>query len=111
MEYSDYLILDTWLYTTMYNFYRNYELAQEGLFSERDWQASVERYANWYLASGFGRVWWKETGRYFFDQEFVDYVDIQLEKGGQSSYEYWTHMRPLIRGEADPKKIIARACR
>ena len=82
MEFSDCLIIDTWLYTTMYSFYCSYELAQEGLFSEQDWKASVERYANWYLATGFGQIWWNETGRHFFDKTFVEYADLQLEKGG-----------------------------
>ena len=42
MTYADFMAVDAWLYSSMNLFYRNYELAQEGLFSERDWQAGVE---------------------------------------------------------------------
>lgn len=102
MTYADFMAVDAWLYSSMNLFYRNYELAQEGLFGERDWQAGVEAYAPWFLSNGFGRAWWHEEARHFFAPEFAGYVDEQLARQGPAAMDseaYWRAIQSRLREE------------
>ena len=98
MTYSDFIVMDAFLFTGMNFLYRNFELAQEGIFTVEDWQESVEGYAAWYLSNPFGRAWWDEEGRYFFAEEFVAHVDKQLEGTVRDSYSYYQGVRARLFG-------------
>ena len=93
LTYSDFMAMDAFLFTSINIVYRNYEIAQEGLFTKSDWKGEVENYAHWYLDNEFGRAWWLEEGTHFFETEFSDYVSRQLEKEGLDSAEYWLRIR------------------
>ena len=54
MSYSNFIAMDAYLFTGMNFLYRNFELAQEGIFTVEDWQESVEGYAAWYLGNRLG---------------------------------------------------------
>jgi hypothetical protein len=97
MNYADYIVVDTYLFTNLNLFYRNYELAKEGIFDESDWQQMVDNFALWLIGSAFGRAWWFGSGRSFFEPEFAVYVD-ELLKGtaGEDSFEHWRRIRDLL---------------
>ena len=97
MNFDDFIVVDTWLYTTMNLFYRNYELAREGIFEYQDWQKAIDVNATWWLGSRFGRTWWKEEARYFFAPEFVAYVDQHLEKATRvDAQAYWLKIKSRL---------------
>ena len=89
LTYADYIVLDSYLFTALNNVYRNYEMAKEELFTEKDWKSEVEGYAHWYLGDEFSRTYWEEVGKAYFDREFVEYVDLQLSKEGVDMYGAW----------------------
>lgn len=82
LDLSDYVVLDSYLYTGMNLIYRNYELAKEGFFEESDWKSEVEIYAHWYFSSEFGKAYWENVGRDYFDGEFAAHVDNILGRPG-----------------------------
>ena len=97
MSFVDFIVVDTWLYTTMNLFYRNYELAREGIFEDQDWQKAIDVNATWWLGSRFGRTWWKEEARFFFAPEFSAYVDQHLEKPSRGGAEaYWLKIKSRL---------------
>lgn len=98
VSYADFLAVDAFLYTSLNDVYREYELSKEGLFEQDDWQSEVETYAHWFLANRFGRAWWEEQGRDFFDQRFADYVDQHLAQIGPDSYSYWQRVHKRLTG-------------
>ena len=106
MTYSDFIAMDAFLFTGMNILYRNYELAQEGIFTEEDWQESVEGYAAWYLGNSFGRVWWDEEAQYFFADDFVNSVDKQLEGTARDSFAYWLKVRARLLGPGHEKDAV-----
>jgi hypothetical protein len=110
MSYSDFMSMDAYLGTGMSLLHRNYELAQEGIFTEEDWKESVEGYASWYLGNPFGRAWWDEEGRYFFPQSFVDHVDLQLEGTARDSYAYWRDLRTRLLGSGNDDFVGESPC-
>jgi hypothetical protein len=97
MTYADFMAMDAFLFTSLNTLYRNYELAEEGIFTEEEWRQSVETYASWFLGSSFGRVWWEEEARSFFPSEFANYVDEQVSKE-KDSYAYWLKVRSRLLG-------------
>ena len=105
MTYSDFLAMDAFLFTGMNILYRNYVLAQEGIFTKEDWQKSVEALASWYLANSFGRVWWDEEAQYFFADDFVDHVDMQLQGPARDSYAYWLSVRERLLGSGYEENV------
>ena len=106
MSYSDYMAMDAFLFIGMNFMYRNYELAQEGIFTEEDWQQSVEGYAAWYLGNPFGRAWWNEEGRNFFADEFVNYVDQQLNGTVRDSHNYYLGVRARLLGSGSEENAV-----
>ena len=38
MTYAEYMVVDAYLFTSLSLYYRNFELAREGVFDEADWQ-------------------------------------------------------------------------
>jgi hypothetical protein len=96
MNFTDFVVVDIYLFTAMNNFYRNYQLSKEGLFSDTDWKSNVDAYSLWFLKKGFSRVWWEEEGKTFFDPEFSDYVDTQLAKEGLDMHEYWRKIQDKL---------------
>ena len=96
MTYSDYIAMDAFLFTGMYLLYRNFQLAEEGIFTEEDWQKSVEEYTGWYLGNPFGRIWWDEQARHFFADDFANHVDKQLERTVIDSYAYYAAVRTRL---------------
>ena len=105
MTYSDFFVMDAFLFTGMNILYRDYALAQEGIFTEEDWQESVEAYASWYLANSFGRVWWHEEAKYFFADDFVDHVDLQLQGPARDSNAYWLLVREQLLGSGYEENV------
>ena len=97
MNYADYIVVDSYLFTTMNLFYLKYKLANEGIFEESEWQQTVDRFAPWFLGSTFGRAWWHGSGRHFFAAEFSDYVD-KVVKGSpeEDSIAHWNRIRVLV---------------
>jgi hypothetical protein len=106
MTYSDFIAMDAFLFTGMNILYRNFELAQEGIFTVADWQESVEGYAAWYLGNPFGRAWWDEEGRYFFADDFVSHVDKQLEGTVRDSYAYYLAVRTRLFGPGNKENAV-----
>jgi hypothetical protein len=102
LTYADFIALDAFLYTSFNDVYREYELNREGLFTEEEWKAEVEAYTHWFLGNDFGRAWWQEVGRSFFDTVFSKYVDEQLAKDGGDSYAYWL----IVRARLVPKEEL-----
>lgn len=96
LTYADFLALDGFYYTSFNDVYREYELKREGLFTEEEWKAEVEAYAYWFLGNDFGRAWWDEVGRFFFEYEFSAYVDEQLAKDGEDSFALWQKVRATL---------------
>ncbi len=96
LTYADFIALDGFLYTSFNDVYREYELNKEGLFTEEEWKAEVDLYAHWFLGNDFGRVWWEEVGKPFFDTDFTAHVDEQLAKDGGDSYAYWLIVRERL---------------
>ena len=97
MTFAEFLVVDTYLFTSMNLFYRNYELAREGIFDDHDWQKPIDTYAAWFLGSRFGRAWWSEEARHFFAPEFVAYVDQTLENvSGRNSESYWLGIKARL---------------
>ncbi len=97
MTYADFMAMDAFLFTSLNSLYRNYELAEEGIFTAGEWRQSVETYASWFLGSPFGRAWWTEEARSFFPSEFANHVDEQLSRG-KDSYAYWLKVRSRLLG-------------
>jgi hypothetical protein len=97
MTYADFMGMDAFLYTSMNALYRNYELAEEGIFTAEEWRQSVETYASWYLGNPFGRAWWTEEARTFFPADFASHVDDQISRR-DDSYAYWLKVRSRLLG-------------
>jgi hypothetical protein len=97
MSYADFMAMDAFLFTSLNTLYRNYELEEEGIFTEEEWRRSVEAYASWFLANPFGRAWWAEEARRFFPSEFAIHVDEQISNG-KDSYAYWLKIRSHLLG-------------
>ena len=110
MDFEDFVVLDTYLFTMFNHFYRNYQLAQEGLYSDQDWKNSIGQLAHWMLQYPFGREWWEKDGKLFFAAEFVEHIDHELEKDGRSVYEYWKAIRPAIVSPEKLEQAAGRAC-
>ncbi len=106
MTYSDFIAMDAYLFTGMYILYRNFLLAQEGIFTEQDWQEAVEGYSAWYLGNPFGQAWWDEEGQYFFADEFVNYVDQQLEGTVRDSHNYYLGVRARLLGSGHKDNAV-----
>lgn len=98
MSYPEFIVMDAFLFTGINLLYRDFELAQEGIFTEEDWRQRVEGYAGWYLGNPFGQAWWDEEGRHFFADDFVAQVDTQLEGSNKDSYAYYTGVRTRLFG-------------
>jgi len=99
MSYGEFMAVDAALYTSLNLSYRNYQLAQEGVFEETDWKQSVEAYAAWFLANPFGRAWWDVEAREFFAPEFSAYVDAQLDQpGARDSEAYFREIQARLKG-------------
>ncbi len=99
MTYSDFMAMDAFLFTSMNTLYRNYELAEEGIFTAEEWRKSVETYASWFLGNPFGRAWWIEEARGFFPSDFANHVDEQISSAeGRDSYAYWLKVRSRLLG-------------
>jgi hypothetical protein len=102
LTYGDFMALDAFLFTSINLLYRDYQLAQEGFFSESDWKRSVDTYVHWYLANPFGRAWWDEEAKGFFPEEFAAYVGNRLDSAsGRDSHSHWLAIRARVTGE-DP---------
>lgn len=102
MTYSDFMALDAYLFTSINMIYREYQLAQEGLYSDADWQATVDLYVHWYLANPFGRAWWDEEAKTFFPEEFGAYVQKQLDTGKRRDTQgHWLAIRARVTAD-DP---------
>jgi hypothetical protein len=100
LTYSDFMALDAFLFTGINMLLRDYQLAQEGLYSEADWKQSVDLYVHWYLGNSFGRAWWDEEAKIFFPEEFGAYVSKQLnETSGSDSHAHWLAIRARVTGE------------
>ena len=106
MTYSDYFEMDAYLFTAMNSLYRNYQLAQEGIFTDEDWKEEVERYSAWYLGNPFGRAWWEAEGEIFNEKEFLDYVDLQLEGTVKDSYAYYLEVRKQLFGPGNANNAV-----
>jgi hypothetical protein len=106
MNYSDFIAMDAFLFTGMYILYRDFELAEEGIFTVEDWQEAVEGYSAWYLGNPFGRAWWDEEGRYFFADEFVKHVDKQLEGTVRDSFSYYHGVRTRLLGAGNEENAV-----
>jgi hypothetical protein len=96
MTYADFMAMDAFLFSNMNMLYRDYQLTQEGLFTSSDWKASVDAYAHWYLGNTFGRVWWDQEARHFFNAEFTEYVDKRLQEDGMDSHTHWERIRARV---------------
>lgn len=97
ITHSDFIVLDAYLFPSLNMIYRDYQLAQEGLYEAADWKASVDLYVHWYLANPFGKAWWEEEAREFFPAEFATYVDRQLALATRRDHHaYWLAVRARL---------------
>jgi hypothetical protein len=111
MSFADYVAMDAFLFSSMNMLYRDYQLAEEGIFTEEEWKRLVDTYAAWYLGNAFGRAWWDEEARNFFPSEFVSHVENQFESmQGRDSYSYWLKLRSRLLGPDLPSARKS-ACR
>ncbi len=100
MTFADFMVADAYLYTAMNMFHRNYLLAREGMFDERDWHLSIDSLGTWFLGNEFGRAWWNEEARLFFEPDFVAYIDQHLAKGSnEDSKFYWLKIKAQLTRE------------
>jgi len=104
LTHAEFMALDAYLFTSINMIYRDYQLAQEGLYSDADWKGTVDLYVQWYLANPFGRAWWLEEAKTFFPDEFTTYVDAQLNKGSRRDHHaHWLAIRKHVTTD-DPAK-------
>ena len=97
LTFTEFFEIDAYLFSNINLLYRNYELAQEGIFDESEWQAGVEALAPYFLANKFGRIWWREEASLFFSPEFSAFVDKQLEdEKAMDSHAYWLRIREQL---------------
>jgi hypothetical protein len=109
LDLSDYVVLDSYLYTGMNLVYRSYELAKEGFFTPEDWKSEVDNYAHWYLSGEFGKAYWNNVGRDYFDGEFSEYVDSVLATPGDDMNQAWLKIvsaLPSKKGTVLTKSVI-----
>ncbi len=99
MSYSDFVAMDSYLYTGLNTVYRSYEIAHEGLFTESQWKSEADTYVHWYLGDKFSRAWW-ENSKFYFEEEFYSHVDVILAKEGISMLQAWKNLRVRL-GLAD----------
>ena len=105
MNYADFIVMDAFLYTSINILYRDYQLAQEGIFTEARWKSGVDALAHWFLGNKFGQAWWDEEGRNFFEDDFVSYMDEVLERKGRDPLQYWTIIRSRLTTNSDFRSI------
>jgi hypothetical protein len=97
MSHADFIAMDAYLYPSLNMIFRDYQLAQEGLYTEDDWKASVDLYVQWYLANPFGMAWWEELAREFFPPDFVRQVDRRLAMDpARDHHAYWQAVRARL---------------
>lgn len=111
LDLSDYIVLDSYLYTGMNLVYRNYEIAKEGFFTENDWKFEVDNYAHWYLSNEFGSAYWKNVGRNYFDEEFSGYVDAFLARPGVDLEGAWRNLAANIPSKKATAFDVSAVCR
>jgi len=107
---ADYVVLDSYLYAGMNLVYRNYELAREGFYSDEDWKSEVDNYAHWYLSGEFGKAYWDEVGRLYFDAEFTQYVDSVLASPGENFDSVWKKIVSALPSKEGLEPLISPAC-
>jgi len=100
MTYADFMAMDAFLFSNMNMLYRDYQLTQEGLYSSSYWKTSVDAYAHWYLGNRFGRAWWDQEAKHFFNREFTEYVDARLMEDGLDSHAHWERIRARVVGDS-----------
>jgi hypothetical protein len=100
MTFADFMVVDAYLYTGMNIFHRNYKLAREGIFDATDWQQAIDSLGTWFLGNAFGRAWWDEEARHFFEPEFVAYIDQHLARmSNRDSEFYWLKIKARLTRE------------
>jgi len=110
MDFSDFVVVDTYLWTGVSSVYRNYLLAKEGLLTDVEWKLEVDRYAAWYFGSGFPREWWFTEGEPAFEPEFTAHMRTNLDEGDETIYAWWQALRlATISTDADAS-IVSTAC-
>jgi hypothetical protein len=110
LDLSDYVVLDSYLYTGMNLVYRNYELAKEGFFDENDWKSEVDIYAHWYFSSELGKAYWENVGRVYFDKEFSAYVDSVLARPGDDMNDAWKKVAAALPSREGVELAISTIC-
>lgn len=110
MDFSDFIVVDTYLWTGVSNIYRNYLLAKEGLLTEGEWKLEVDRYAAWYFGSGFPREWWFKEGVPGFESEFTAYMNVKLTEGNETIYAWWHTLRTGSEVPGVNKETVSTAC-
>ena len=105
MSYADFIVMDAFLYTSINILYRDYQLAQEGIFTEARWKGGVDALAHWFLGNEFGRAWWDEEGRNFFEEGFTSYMDATLESEGRDPLQYWSAIRARLTTDSNLRSI------
>jgi len=97
MTHADFIAMDAYLYPSLNMVFRDYQLAQEGLYTEADWKGSVDLYVQWYLANPFGMAWWEEVSKAFFPRDFADHVDRRLAtEPARDHHAYWRAVRARL---------------
>ena len=100
MTFSDFIVVDAYLWIAMNIFHRDYELAREGMFDTTEWQQGIDSLGTWYLGNAFGRAWWEEEARELFEPEFVAYIDQHLAKPSNKDSEfYWLKIKARVSRE------------
>lgn len=110
LDLSDYVVLDSYIYTGMNLVYRNFELHKEGFFTDKDWKSEVDNYAHWYLSGEFGKAYWNGAGRNYFDRDFVAYVDEVLTRPGVDLAQAWRNIAKNIPSKNGQPYNISPVC-
>jgi hypothetical protein len=111
LTYADYIVLDSYLFTALNIVYRNYEVAQEGLFTQKDWKTEVEGFAHWYLNDPFGRTYWNQVGKTYFDEDFAAYMDLVLAKEGLGMHNAWKLVRSNLPIQIPSEIPLSKLCK
>ncbi len=75
MTFSDFLIVDVYLFNALNGWEDLYRLYQADLVEADAWQSRVDGDVVWYFGNRFAKNWWIATGSSFFEGEFAEYVD------------------------------------
>jgi hypothetical protein len=100
LSFTEFQIMDAYLLNALNGWEDRFFLYDARLVSESDWKSKVDEEAAWYLGSAFGKAWWRDTARNYFEPEFSEHVDVAVARlGDGDSYAYWMDLKSKLRAQ------------